>query len=192
MQIITLIALVINFGLMPLTSFQTPYVSDYLQMGPEILSYIKILMIVGMMSGAAIAPKLIIFSRAKLDMYAGIGMGIAIVCMYVTAIVENTVLKIILLTLSMFSVGVGGGILNVIGGSCTMKIVPKDMMGRMSGLSGSIMEASMPIGSFLCSALVLKLSVIRVFLLFGVLTVIFYTIMGLTHKFDSLDEDAKT
>ncbi|MCM1054008.1 MAG: MFS transporter [Bacteroides sp.] len=188
MQIITLIGIVINFGLMPLSAFQTPYVSDYLQMGPEILSYIKILMIVGMMTGAAVAPKLINFSKAKIDMAAGIGMGIAIICMYITAVVEIFAAAMILLTLSMFFVGVGGGILNVIDGSCMMKAVPKEAMGRVSGLHGSIMEASMPIGSFLCSALVLKINVIQVFLLFGALTVLFYTIMGLAHKFDSLDE----
>ena len=45
----------------------------------------------------------------------------------------------------------------------------------------------MPVGSFLCSALVLKLSVVQLFLLFGVCTIIFYTAMGLTHKLDHLD-----
>ena len=57
-QTVSLIGLLINFGIMPLTVFQTPYVSDYLKMGPETLSYIKILTSVGMITGSALLPKL--------------------------------------------------------------------------------------------------------------------------------------
>lgn len=187
MQAICLVGIVINFGLMPLSVFQTPYVTDYLKMGPTILSYIKILMIAGMMAGAAVAPKITGISKAKLDTVSGIGMGIAIILMFVTPYAGNIVLLMILLTLSMFFVGVGGGILNVVIGGCMMKIVPEEMMGRISGLNSAIMGASMPIGSFLCSALVLKLSVTQLFLLFGACTVVFYIYMGASHRLDGLD-----
>ena len=150
-QVVSIIGLVIDFGLAPLSVFQTPYVYDYLKMGPEVLSYIKILMILGMMSGAAIAPKLFTLRKAKLSVLAGIGMGISIGCMYITVLLGNVAATMVLLTLSMFCVGAGGGILNVVIGGSMMKAVPKDMMGRMSGLNAAIMEASMPVGSFLCS-----------------------------------------
>ena len=186
-QVVSIIGLVIDFGLAPLSVFQTPYVYDYLKMGPEVLSYIKILMILGMMSGAAIAPKLFTLRKAKLSVLAGIGMGISIGCMYITVLLGNVVATMVLLTLSMFCVGAGGGILNVVIGGSMMKAVPKDMMGRMSGLNAAIMEASMPVGSFLCSALVLKLSVVQLFLVFGICTIIFYAVMGLSHKLNCLD-----
>ena len=186
-QVVSIIGLVIDFGLAPLSVFQTPYVYDYLKMGPEVLSYIKILMILGMMSGAAIAPKLFTLRKAKLSVLAGIGMGISIGCMYVTVLLGNATAMMGLLTLSMFCVGAGGGILNVVIGGSMMKAVPKDMMGRMSGLNAAIMEASMPVGSFLCSALVLKLSVVQLFLMFGICTIIFYAVMGLSHKLNCLD-----
>ncbi len=176
-QIIGVIGLAINFGLMPLSVFQTPYVSDYLHMGPEILSYIKILMIVGMMLGAAVTPKLLGIQKAKICAFAGIGMGLSLVLMYVTVIVDNLVIRLGLLTLSMLCVGIGGGVLNVTIGGCMLSAVPKDMMGRMSGLNGAIMEASMPVGSFLCSALVLRLSVIQLLALFGACTILFYACM---------------
>ncbi len=187
-QVVSIIGLVINFGLMPLSVFQTPYVNDYLKMGPEVLSYIKVLMILGMMSGAAAAPKLLMLAKAKLCVLAGVGMGVSIVGMYITVLLSNVAAMMILLTLSMFCVGVGGGILNVVIGGCMMSAVPKDMTGRMSGLNAAIMEASMPVGSFLCSALVLKLSVIQLFLIFGICTILFYSGMGLTHKLNYLDE----
>ena len=186
-QVVSIIGLVIDFGLAPLSVFQTPYVYDYLKMGPEVLSYIKILMILGMMSGAAIAPKLFTLRKAKLSVLAGIGMGISIGCMYITVLLGNVAATMVLLTLSMFCVGAGGGILNVVIGGSMMKAVPKDMMGRMSGLNAAIMEASMPVGSFLCSALVLKLSVVQLFLLCGICTIIFYAVMGLSHKLNCLD-----
>ena len=186
-QVVSIIGLVIDFGLAPLSVFQTPYVYDYLKMGPEVLSYIKILMILGMMSGAAIAPKLFTLRKAKLSVLAGIGMGISIGCMYITVLLGNVAATMVLLTLSMFCVGAGGGILNVVIGGSMMKAVPKDMMGRMSGLNAAIMEASMPVGSFLCSALVLKLSVVQLFLMFGICTIIFYAVMGLSHKLNCLD-----
>ena len=186
-QVVSIIGLVIDFGLAPLSVFQTPYVYDYLKMGPEVLSYIKILMILGMMSGAAIAPKLFTLRKAKLSVLAGIGMGISIGCMYITVLLGNVAATMVLLTLSMFCVGAGGGILNVVIGGSMMKAVPKDMMGRMSGLNAAIMEASMPVGSFLCSALVLKLSVVQLFLVFGICTIIFYAVMGLSHKLNCLD-----
>ena len=186
-QVVSIIGLVIDFGLAPLSVFQTPYVYDYLKMGPEVLSYIKILMILGMMSGAAIAPKLFTLRKAKLSVLAGIGMGISIGCMYITVLLGNVAATMALLTLSMFCVGAGGGILNVVIGGSMMKAVPEDMMGRMSGLNAAIMGASMPVGSFLCSALVLKLSVVQLFLVFGICTIIFYAVMGLSHKLNCLD-----
>ncbi|MCM1236023.1 MAG: MFS transporter [Ruminococcus flavefaciens] len=191
-QTISVIGLAVNFGLMPLSLFQTPYVNDYLKMGPEMLSYIKILMIAGMMAGAAVAPKLLKRTKAGPCFFAGTGMGTAIVCMYVTVRLENTAAVLMLLTLSMFCVGAGGGVLNVINGSCMMRAVPKDMMGRMSGLNAAIMEASMPVGSFLCSVLVLGLNVAQLYLLFGICTIAFYLYLGLAHKLDYLDEQGWT
>ncbi len=177
-QVISIIGLVINFGLMPLSVFQTPYVSDYLHMGTGMLSYIKILMMLGMMAGAFITPKLLKFQKGHLCIAAGIGMGISIVCMYIVPNIDFDPGKMVLLTLSMFCVGVGGGILNVVVGSCMMAAVPQEKMGRMSGLNAAIMEASMPIGSFVCSALALALSVTQIFALFGLCTIVFYVLLG--------------
>ena len=177
-QVIGIIGLVINFGLMPLTVFQTPYVSDYLHMDAGMLSYINILMMLGMMAGAFVTPKLLRFQKGHMCIAAGIGMGVSIVCMYIAPNIAFTAGKMVLLTLSMFCVGLGGGILNVVVGGCMMAAVPQEKMGRISGLNAAIMEASMPIGSFLCSALALALSVTQIFALFGLCTIVFYVLLG--------------
>ncbi|MCC8102416.1 MAG: hypothetical protein LIP11_09240 [Clostridiales bacterium] len=68
--------------------------------------------------------------------------------------------------------------MNVVVGGCMMAAVPQEKMGRISGLNAAVMEASMPIGSFLCSALALALSVTQIFALFGLCTIVFYVLLG--------------
>lgn len=176
-QTVVLIGLLINFGIMPLSVFQTPYVYTYLHMGPEILSYIKILMSVGMMAGAAAVPKIKHVKQGSMASASGICMGCALGIMAITPYVSSLPIKIFLLTISMFVVGTGGGVLNVIVGSLMMKTVPKDMMGRMSGVMAAIMQASMPAASFLCSALAVPFQVPQILGAFGVLTVFSYLML---------------
>lgn len=186
-QTVALIGLLINFGIMPLSVFQTPYVSDYLQMGPTILSYIKILMTLGMMIGAAVLPKLQISKKNRVVAFAGIVMGLTLVIMSVTPNVSIALIKMAALTISMFFIGAGGGMLNVVVGSTMMKAVPQEMMGRVSAFNAAIMQASMPIASFICSGLALKLSVTQIFGVFGILTMISYLVLYCTRRLNHLD-----
>ena len=176
-QVIALIGLLINFGIMPLTVFQTPYVSDYLAMGPETLSFIKILMSVGMMFGAAFLPKIHLQSNAIIVTIAGITMGTTLLMMSIAPLSSLFLIKMILVTISMFFIGFGGGVLNVVIGSTVMKTVPKEMMGRVSGFISAIMQASMPISSFICSALAVPFSVTQIFFAFGLLTILCYAFL---------------
>lgn len=186
-QTVALIGLLINFGIMPLSVFQTPYVSDYLQMGPTILSYIKTLMTLGMMIGAAVLPKLQISKKNRVVAFAGIVMGLTLVIMSVTPNVSIALIKMAALTISMFFIGAGGGMLNVVVGSTMMKAVPQEMMGRVSAFNAAIMQASMPIASFICSGLALKLSVTQIFGVFGILTMISYLVLYCTQRLNHLD-----
>lgn len=176
-QVIALIGLLINFGIMPLTVFQTPYVSDYLAMGPETLSFIKILMSVGMMFGAAFLPKIHLQSNAIIVTIAGITMGTTLLMMSIAPLSSLFLIKMTLVTISMFFIGFGGGVLNVVIGSTMMKTVPKEMMGRVSGFISAIMQASMPISSFICSALAVPFSVTQIFFTFGLLTILSYSLL---------------
>ena len=176
-QVIALIGLLINFGIMPLTVFQTPYVSDYLAMGPETLSYIKILMSVGMMLGAAFLPKIHIRSNATIVTIAGITMGATLLMMSIAPFSSLFFIKMTFVTISMFFIGFGGGVLNVVIGSTMMKTVPKEMMGRVSGFISAIMQASMPISSFICSALAVPFNVTQIFFVFGLLTIFCYAFL---------------
>lgn len=186
-QLVCLIGLFINFGIMPLSVFQTPYVSDYLSMGPEMLSLIKILMTLGMSAGAFIVPKLHAVGNARLAGTAGIVMGITLILMCIAPVTENTNLKLSLIVVAMFLIGAGGGVLNVIIGGCMMKNIPSEMMGRISGFIAATMQVSMPIASFLCSALAFWFEITQIFMVFGVLTVMIYTCMSCTNVLKRLN-----
>lgn len=189
-RLVSLLGLLINFGIMPLTVFQTPYVSDYLRMGPETLSYIKILMSVGMMAGAALLPKLGKLKRAAVVTAAGIMMGVSLLVMSFVTRLTVLPLKLGLLTLSMFVIGFGGGLLNVVIGSTVMKTVPREMMGRVSGFLAAVMQASMPAASFICSALALCLSIPQIFILFGGLTLGCYLLLCFGGRLSGLGTQA--
>ena len=183
---VSLMGLLINFGIMPLTVFQTPYVSDYLKMGPETLSYIKILMSVGMMTGAALLPKLGKIKTPVIAVAAGVIMGAALIEMSIAQSLSSPVLKMGILTLSMLSIGFGGGLLNVIIGSSVMKAVPKEMMGRISGFLTAMMQASMPVASFICSALAVYFHIPHILVFFGSMTLICSLALYFRKKLDAL------
>ena len=183
---VSLMGLLINFGIMPLTVFQTPYVSDYLKMGPETLSYIKILMSVGMMTGAALLPKLGKIKTPAIVVAAGVIMGAALIEMSIAQSLPSPVLKMGILTLSMVSIGFGGGLLNVVIGSSVMKAVPKEMMGRISGFLAAMMQASMPVASFICSALAVYFHIPHILVFFGSLTLLCYPALYFKKKLDAL------
>lgn len=185
-QTVSLMGLLINFGIMPLTVFQTPYVSDYLKMGPETLSYIKILTSVGMITGSALLPKLGKIKTPVIAVAAGVIMGAALIEMSIAQSLSSPVLKMGILTLSMLSIGFGGGLLNVVIGSSVMKAVPKEMMGRISGFLTAMMQASMPVASFICSALAVYFHVPHILVFFGSLTLICSLALYFKKKLDAL------
>ena len=144
-------------------------------------------MTLGMMIGAAVLPKLQISKKNRVVAFAGIVMGLTLVIMSVTPNVSIALIKMAALTISMFFIGAGGGMLNVVVGSTMMKAVPQEMMGRVSAFNAAIMQASMPIASFICSGLALKLSVTQIFGVFGILTMISYLVLYCTRRLNHLD-----
>lgn len=182
-----LLGLLINFCIMPLAVFQTPYVLDYLQMGPGMLSCIKILMSLGMMLGAALAPKASRMTSAALAVLAGLGMGTALVLMGIVPSMSGAALRLSVLAFSMLTVGAGGGILNVLISSCTMRAVPRELMGRVSGFLTALMQASMPMASFLCSVLAVPFSAVQILTLFGLFTIGCYAVLAGRSGLHALD-----
>lgn len=154
--------------------------------GAETLSYIKILMSVGMMTGAALLPKLGKIKTPAIVVAAGVIMGAALIEMSIAQSLSSLALKMGILTLSMVSIGFGGGLLNVVIGSSVMKAVPKEMMGRISGFLAALMQASMPVASFICSALAVYFHIPHILVFFGSMTLLCYLALYFRKKLDAL------
>ena len=139
------------------------------------LSAVKMLMVVGMMAGSAVMPKIKV-SSGKLAILAGIIMGVSLLEIAVVPSIARIFVRYTVLIMGMFLFFLGGGILNVIVGSSFLTLVPKEMFGRIGGLVNAIMVASMPVSSFFCSLLAVKLSVTQIFIIFGIFTIFVYVL----------------
>lgn len=76
--------------------------------------------------------------------------------------------------------------MNVVIGSSVMKAVPKEMMGRISGFLAALMQASMPVASFICSALAVYFHIPHILVFFGSLTLLCYLALYFRKKLDAL------
>lgn len=173
-----MLGMMLNFSCTAFSAFQTPYVGDILQQGPEALSILGIAMTVGMMFSAFFYPK---FSehlpiRILLMIF---GLGIAVPhFLFVALTFWNGAKELLLLFLALisFMMGVGHGSVSMIFSVSFMTYVPKELMGRINGIVNALMLSMSPIGSFLCSGLAHSLPITAIFVIFGILmSVLFIT-----------------
>ena len=65
--------------------------------------------------------------------------------------------------------------------------VPQELMGRVSGCLAAVMQASMPVASFLCSGLAVVLDVTSILATFGCLTIVGYLVLARSGRLRALD-----
>lgn len=184
--VLLLIGALMNFTFVPINSFAVPFVVDILHGGAEMFSVMEILMVASMAVGSAIAPKITrISGRAQL-----IGSGLiegASLCLFALgAYVDGAALQYGIVFFSCLLLGFFAGIINVVFSAAFLRLVPPDYMARLSGLSTAILVASMPIGSFLCSALAAVLPVPVAILASGILAFLLYSVILRVKSLDAL------
>ena len=182
LKILLLLGIFVNVGSMSLGVFQTPYVAEHMQMEEEALSYIKIAMTIGMMIGAFIVPKIRKLKNSSFASISGILMGITIFSLGILPLFEKNILVISLILVGMFSMGFCGGMLNVVVSSSFMKIIPQNIMGRVLSVVSSLMTISLPLTSFLCSLLAIKLEITTILIIFGVIATILHLLLLFSKK----------
>ncbi len=186
-QTLALLGVLLNLSTMALSIFQTPYVQDYLNSGAEMLSYIKTLSALSIGIGAAIAPKITKIQNSKVFLISGIVFGGCFILAAIVPYIPYFSLKMIVLTISMLGMGLACGFIIVVSGACKMKAVPLDMMGRITGIYGAIMQTALPVSSFICSFLVLYLPLTYVWAIFGILSVFSFLTLFFTKRLKALD-----
>lgn len=180
---IILVGISINGGITPVMVFDVPFISSFLKLGPEALSALGVTNTLGMAFGSFMIPKIKKERGGRIIGFSGIVMGALVFGFGSIPPNESTLFKYIAICGMIFLLGVCGGMINVITGSLFLKTIPKEMMGRLSGLMTASMMASMPTFSFICSALAFRLSLPIIFSIFGIGLILCYAWMSFRGKF---------
>lgn len=176
-----MLGMMLNFSCTAFGAFQTPYVGDILQQGPEALSILGIAMTVGMMFSAFFYPKISEHLPVHI-LLMFFGLGIAVPHFLFVALPlwnGGDGMLLLFLALISFMMGVGHGSVSMIFSVSFMTHVPKEMMGRINGIVNALMLSMNPIGSFLCSGLARSLSIPAIFVIFGVLMSVLFIIASM-------------
>ena len=155
-----LLAVALNFMLVPINALQAPIVSEIFKMGEALLSVAGVCASIGGIVGAALLP----FAAKKLSPFAITNWGIAILGFGVLEIAMgsffggNVIAGFIIAGSSFFMMVAAATLMGSVIGVQFMKSVDKSYMARASAVFGAVATAAMPIGSLLVSALVAKIS----------------------------------
>ena len=156
-----IICIVLNCMLIPLNALQAPIADNIFGMGSELLSFAGILSSIGGIVGAVLLPYIAkTLSPLRITIMGIFLLIIGMSCIPAGRLVKgNAILSYILISASFFimvaSASLVGGIINI----QFMKCVDHNYMARASAVFNSSVTAAMPIGSFIVSVFISRISV---------------------------------
>jgi len=184
--VLLLIGAMMNFMFVPLNVYATPFIVDYLKGGAEMLSIINIVLVVALGLGSVVAPKITRISGKTQLIICGLVASLALCSFAIGGYALSRVLQYSIVFGSAALLGFSSGIINVVYNTAFLRLVPADFMARLSGISTAILVCSMPIGSFICSALAAVLPVPVAILASGVLSIGLYLLLIRVKSLDAL------
>ena len=156
-----IICIVLNCMLIPLNALQAPIADEIFGMRSELLSFAGIFASIGGIVGAVLLPYIAkTLSPLRITIMGIFLLIIGMSCIPVGRLVKgNAILSYILISTSFFiivaSASLVGGIINI----QFMKCVDHNYMARASAVFNSSVTAAMPIGSFIVSMFISRISV---------------------------------
>lgn len=180
------IGALMNFMFVPLNAYSAPFVADYLKGGAEALSLINIVLVATLGLGSVVAPKITRISGKTQLVVCGLIEGIALCLFAAGGMFGSALLRYALVLFACALLGFTAGIINVVYSAAFLRLVPQDYMARLSGLSAAILVSSMPVGSFLCSALAAVLPVPSAIFASGLLSILLYLMLTQVKSLDAL------
>jgi len=184
--VLLLIGAIMNFMFVPLSAYSAPFIADYLKGGAETLSLINIALVLSLGLGSFVAPKITKISGKTQLIVCGLIASLALCAFGLGGFMHSQVLQYVLVLGSSVLLGFSTGIINVVYNTAFLRLVPPDFMARLSGISTAILVSSLPIGSFLCSALAAVLEVPVAILASGVLSIFLYLLLTRVKSLDAL------
>ena len=184
--VLLLIGAMMNFMFVPLNAYAAPFIADYLKGGAETLSILNIVLVLALGLGSYIAPKIKGISGKKQLIFFGIIESVALCAFALGGYLTPKLLQYGVVLFSCVLMGFGAGVINVLYNAAFLRLIPQDFMARLSGISTALIVCSMPIGSFICSALAAVLPVPVAILASGVLSVGLYLSLTRVKSLDAL------
>ena len=184
--VLLLIGAMMNFMFVPLNAYAAPFIADYLKGGAETLSLVNIVLVVMLGLGSLVAPKITRLSGKAQLIVCGILQGIAICVFALSGYLAPKLLQYAVALFACALLGFSAGIVNVVYNAAFLRLIPADFMACLSGISNAVLVCSMPVASFLCSALAAVLAVPVAILASGVLSVGLYLLLTRVKSLDAL------
>jgi Na+/melibiose symporter and related transporters len=169
----------LNFFISPLNAFQSAYVADNLNAGPEIVSAIGAAITLGLGIGSILVPNI----RGKLSarplfIICGTLQAFSMFGYFLIPGISSFPLKIIAILFATFLFGFCLGIYIVIVSTKILSDIPKEYLSRVYGVCTSLSTLTVPFGALICSGLSLVMPVPAIYMLFGAVMLVFYLIVS--------------
>jgi MFS family permease len=185
-----LLAVALNFMLIPINALQAPIASEIFQMGGEILSISGAFAAIGGIAGSALVPilsqklsplKMIMLGTAAL----GVGMlGIASGGFFAGNNIACYVDVAASFTIMMVAASIIGGTINI----QFMKNADPKYIARAAAVMGACGTACMPVGSILLSAVVAKVSTESILIFCVIFAVAVFAVLALAKPQMEIEE----
>ena len=186
MIVLLLIGAMMNFMFVPLNVYSAPFIADYLKGGAETLSLINIVLVLSLGLGSFVAPKITRISGKTQLIVCGLIASLALCAFGLGGFLQTRVAQYGLVLGSCVLLGFSIGIINVVYNAAFLRLIPPEFMARLSGISTAILVCSLPVGSFLCSALAAVLEVPVAILASGLLSVVLYLLLVRVKSLEAL------
>ena len=184
--VLLLIGAMMNFMFVPLSAYSAPFIADYLKGGAETLSLINIALVLSLGLGSFVAPKITRISGKTQLIVCGLIASLALCAFGLGGFLQTRVAQYGLVLGSCVLLGFSIGIINVVYNAAFLRLIPPEFMARLSGISTAILVCSLPVGSFLCSALAAVLEVPVAILASGLLSVVLYLLLVRVKSLEAL------
>lgn len=169
---LVLLTPVVNLLLVPFNTLSLVYINSSLHLGADAYSAINIVLTIGLAFGNFIVPK--IKERVKgivLLISSGVLLGICYGSYYVLVNFSHPFIPVMIFS---FGVGFSAGLMIMQLNVVFMEKIDNSYIARITGLMGALSMSSTPLGSFLVSGICLIFSTNQIFLLMGILTIVFF------------------
>lgn len=177
----------LNLSSVPYSTFQTVYIADTLQMGPEMLSAVGLVMTASMGLGSFLMPKISKFWKRRILLtVSGLAAAAAYPIVAAAGLANGFVGRTVVLMAGLLLLGVAMGVLNVLFNALFMEQVEQSYMARVSGLANAALTFMIPVGSLLCAAAAAFCPIGLTFLVAGVFMALVFLPISRTRGFRSM------